>query len=277
MRCNINRWYVRGRSKGDFCKLAVVGILWALITGIGRAADATPSAAIDSQSATPKETRLHGQMTINQVPSSLTPGAREASDRYEALQHGHPLPGTDPMQLIMHGYAPPGMLPQQAIMLHNSLPNNLKMRHVPKPGAPEWVSRMAGEPSDPMTGLPIGVQRNGVAAQNQKILEEVIRERFGPIYIPPLHRDHNRPVQSATTSKAAERASEQKDMPVRAVPVKHSYTKDHLGSIREVTDSSATLYPSIAMTLMANKLKLLAPDLMPTSVLRDTTCINAAA
>lgn len=146
-------------------------------------------------------------------------GTKAAADRYEALEHGHPLPGTDPMQLIMQGYVPPGMPPEQAAMLYNSLPNNLKSPHVLQPGSPEWIAAMSHEPVDPASGLPFSLKEEQVQAGNQKIAEECMRDRFGPISVPPLNRGHNAP---ATKSKVA-------------------FGSDHQGSITEMTDASGNI------------------------------------
>lgn len=220
--------------------VVLVGTLAASIVGPGTAY-ASPNGAQDGQSvstnhsqtstvkkpATTKTTLLHVQMTMNQVPTNLTPGAKAASDRYEALQHGYMVSGTDPVQMIMYGQVPPGMAPHQARMLYNALP------HLPKspgPMTPEMAERFAGGPTFAAAGLPEGLNPEDVRAANEQMIRGHLRERFGPIYIPSLHRDRNRSAQS--TSKAAESVT---------IPVKHFYTKDHLGSIREVTDSSGNI------------------------------------
>lgn len=232
-------------ASGKYRLVPVFGMVASLIISIGTAAYATDAVAKKSKSATirlnststvqtktastAKKTVLRAQTIMNQVPSNLAPGAEAASNRYEALEQGHPLPGTSQTDLLMYGYVPSGMSPQQAQMLYNSLPNNLRKRTIwPQPGSPEWVARMAHEPVDPSNSAlnSVGMSRSQIEATNQKLIRESIRERFGPIYIPPLHKDHNVPTPATT----------QKNQTVR-----HSYTKDYLGSIREMTDSSGNI------------------------------------
>ena len=116
--------------------------------------------------------------------------SRRAADRLEALDHGYMRPGTSQMQVLMHGYVPPGMPPQQAAMLYSALPKIPKMPQT-GPTTPEMANQLAGAPADPAAGLTPGFSREGIEAQNQKIFEDYTRERFGPVYVPPLHRDHN--------------------------------------------------------------------------------------
>jgi RHS repeat-associated protein len=146
------------------------------------------------------------------------------------------------MQLIMHGYVPPNMSPQQAAMLFNSLPNNLKSPHVPEPGTPEWIAVMSREPIDPETGLPFSLKEKQVQATNQRIAEECIRERFGPVYVPPLHPGHALLAQYAQKT-ANGVAGERKDNQLSALPTDHQKTslREHQGSITEMTDASGNI------------------------------------
>lgn len=111
-------------------------------------------------------------------------GAKAAADRYEALEHGVWRSGADPTMAIVHGYVPPGMEPQQSAMLYSALP------HLPKSPrttmTPEMAEQLAGGPAVQ------GLNQESVRLANQQMLEGHIRQRFGPIYVPPLHRDHNR-------------------------------------------------------------------------------------
>src|SRR4029453_3967529 len=168
-------------------------------------------------------------------------GAKAAADRYEALEHGHPLPGTDPMQLIMHGYVPPGMPPQQAAMLYNSLPNNLKMPHVPEPGTPEWIALMSHEPIDPETGVPFSLKEQQVQAANQQMFERYMREEHGPIYIPPLHANHAWPLQPARKTADGFLADKTNQLSTVPVDYRHGSVNDHQGSITEMTDQNGNI------------------------------------
>lgn len=155
--------------------------------------------------------------------------AKTAADKYEALKHGYMQPGTDPMLAIMHGYAPPGMQPQQAAMLYGAIPHIPQM---PQPMTPELVARMAGEPTDSLAGLPQGFSQDGIQAANQQMFEGYMRERFGPVYVPPLHRDHNRAPQPTTTSIATISG--------------YDSTKERQGSIREMVDASGNIVAEYA-------------------------------
>jgi len=87
--------------------------------------------------------------------------------------------------------------------------------------------QMAGEAAipmpmvqEPMPVMPYGSGSDSIAAANQKMLDGSMRDRFGPVYIPPLHRGHNRP---AAESRVA-------------------LTSDHQGSIREMGHMSGGTY-----------------------------------
>ena len=166
-------------------------------------------------------------------------GAKAAADRAEALAHGHPLPGTNQMELIMHGFVPPGMPAQQAAMLYNSLPNNLKMPHVPQPGTPEWIAVMSREPVDPESGLPFSLKEQQIQAANHRIAEEHMRGRFGPVYVPPLHGDRN---VAKAASKMADGIARKSDNQVSLISPQYSYDGGNgPASIREMTDSSGNV------------------------------------
>lgn len=241
----VNRWNRVPKGKHISTKRlasAAFGVM--AIAIISMNAHASPSAANKNQPATgnhgstvitktaDRKAVLHAQTIVNQVPSNLTPGAKAASDRYEALEHGHPLPGTNQTDLLMHGYVPPGMSSQQAQVFYNALPNSLKRPYMPQPGTPEWVSRMAHEPADPSSPAfqSVGISGDRIEATNQKLIKESIRDRFGAIYIPPLHREHNRGPDAASSANS----------------VPHLYTREHFGSIREMTDSSGNIVAQYA-------------------------------
>jgi RHS repeat-associated protein len=134
------------------------------------------------------------------------------------------------MTALEYGYVPPGMPPQQAAMLYNTLPNNVKMPNLLEPGSPEWTARMANEPMDPETGLPFNFKEHQIQAANQQMLERYMRERNGPIYIPPLHRDHNnvpQVIMANSVSTVNNRLG--------------AVSKDHQGSIREMVDASGNI------------------------------------
>jgi RHS repeat-associated protein len=210
-----------------------------LVIGVTMLTAALGFAVSAKDSVAPQDVRLNGQVTASQTPRSFSAAAKAASDRYEALEHGHPLPGTDQMQLIMHGYVPPGMPPQQASMLYNSLPNNLKMPHVPQPGTSEWVSKMTGEPTDPAAGLPQGLSRADTHRANQQMLEGYMRDRFGPVYIPPLHRDHN---HAPDAPKIGPQTSVKRDNQMSLIPAQYSYDGGKAPqSVREMTDGSGVV------------------------------------
>lgn len=169
--------------------------------------------------------------------STKAASAKAASDRYHALENGCMVPGTDPMEVIAHGYVPPGMDPQNAAIIYNGLPNNLKMvPQMPQPGSPEWVARMAGEPADPLAGLPQGLGRADDQTANQKMFDGYMRERFGPVYVPPLHRDHNAALQAS--GKLAVR-----DNQMSLIEAQYGSDGSAIGnqSIREVTDASGNV------------------------------------
>jgi RHS repeat-associated protein len=98
---------------------------------------------------------------------------------------------------------------------------------MPEPMTPERVAAMAGEPADPLAGLPQGLSGDGIRAANEQMFEGYMRERFGPVSVPPLHRGHNNPIQPATTSVATISG--------------YDRTKDHQGSIREMLDASGNI------------------------------------
>jgi len=125
---------------------------------------------------------------------------------------------------FVQSMVPPGMTPEQVGMppiLTGKMPyeNLYRMPRMPQPMTPEMVAKMAGEPIEGIGTSPDGATKDAIAAQNQKMMEEEIRDRFGPIYMPPLHRDHN---SAPTKSKVAT-------------------TIDHDGSIREMTDPSGNV------------------------------------
>jgi RHS repeat-associated protein len=157
---------------------------------------------------------------------------KSKSDAYGSLRHGVWKPGADPMVAIMHGYVPPGMSQQQAAMLYSALPKNARIPTGPQPMTPERIAAMAGEPADPMMGLPDGLSHEGVQAANQKMFEGYIRERFGPVYVPPLHRDHNAAAQASGTLAVKDN---------QMSPIEPEYNLDRGGSVTEMTDQSGNV------------------------------------
>jgi RHS repeat-associated protein len=152
-----------------------------------------------------------------------TPGAKAAADRQEALAHGVWRSGADPMQAIMYGYVPPGMPPQQAAMLYSTMPHMPKM---PQPMPPEITD------PDPVRDMlrAQGLEQFNNPAANQQMVEGYMRERFGPVYVPPLQRGHNHPPDGITISRVATTVN----------------TKDDQGSIREMVDASGNLVAEYA-------------------------------
>lgn len=147
--------------------------------------------------------------------------ARQAADRSEALQHGYMKPGTSRTEIIMAGYVPPGMPPEQAAILYRALPRTPVMSG---PVGPDQIARMAGEPVDPMQ-LVLAAQcltPNQISAQNDQMIRQTMRDRFGPIYLPPLHRN---PVMVAPSTQLV-----------------HA----HQGSIREMLDGSGNIVAQYA-------------------------------
>ncbi|MCC7528321.1 MAG: RHS repeat-associated core domain-containing protein [Candidatus Melainabacteria bacterium] len=167
--------------------------------------------------------------------AEAAPGARAAADRYEALQHGYWKAGSDPMQAIMHGYVPPGMPPQQAAMLYKSLPHVPAM---PQAMTQEQVARMAGEPMDPMAALPQGATKSDIQAANQKMVESYMRDRFGPIYVPPLQRAPGSVTKASRT--IANQQQRQLDNQSSLIPAEYGFDGPP-GSIREMTDASGNI------------------------------------
>ena len=160
--------------------------------------------------------------------------AKQVADGLEALDRGYMRPGTSQMQVLMHGYVPPNMPPQQAAMLYSALPKIPKMPQM-GPTTPEMANQLAGVPADPAAGLTPGFSREGIEAQNQKIFEDYTRERFGPVYIPPLHRDHAWLAEHGRKTANGFVADNQMSL----IEPQYSYAPP--ASIREMTDSSGNV------------------------------------
>lgn len=153
---------------------------------------------------------------IRQAAPAQTPdGAKQASDAYEALSHGTWKPSANPTIAIMSGVVPPYMPPQQAAFLAQRLPKLPVMRRSLS------VEQMAGEPIDPQDAAlaTLGASRAEISAVNDRMLASYLRDRFGPVAVPPLHRGHNVP----------------------AMQSQMAYRSDHQGSIREMTDASGNI------------------------------------
>jgi RHS repeat-associated protein len=161
-----------------------------------------------------------------------TSGAKSAADREEALAHGYMLPGTDPTSALMYGFVPPGMSQEQAIMLSSGLPK-LPRASSMGPMTPGMVNRMAGVPSNPMDGLPQGLTQQDAESGNQRVLEGYMRERFGPVYVPPLNRNPGQTTKAAT---------EVVDHQISLIQAQYAYDgANPPASIREMTDSSGNI------------------------------------
>ena len=122
-----------------------------------------------------------------------TLSAKQAADAADAIRYGYWRPGATPMQAILAGYVPPGMAPEQAAILYNSLPRNAHAPMMQEAMTPERIARMADEPADPM-----GLSRTHIQIQNEQIARSAISERFGPIYVPPLQRNHQGSIREMT-------------------------------------------------------------------------------
>lgn len=246
-------------KKASIRPLALVGTVAALIVGVGIAAYAAndllhghivterqiktaPVGSVmnsaeknspNAKSATPRASDLvhqYGAAADSPVVAAAirkaesAPKARQAADQYEALQHGVWKPGADPMLAIMHGYVPPNMDPQQARMLFSALPNLPKS---PRAGlmTPEMADQLAGGPA-----ILSNFDQESIRAANQQMFEGHMRQRFGPIYVPPLHRDHNRVVS-------------QKDNQMSLIEPEYTFDSGNgpPQSIREMTDASGNV------------------------------------
>lgn len=164
-------------------------------------------------------------------------GAKAAADRDEALSHGYWMPGADPMQAIMYGYVPPGMPQEQAAMLYRTLPHLPKM---PGPTTPEDIARMAREPIEPVPALPDGTMPARIRAANEQQFASYTRERFGPIYIPPLHRDPGWLAQHGHRTPTGYVVTTNNQMSL--IPAQYGYDGGtRPSSVREMTDSSGNI------------------------------------
>jgi RHS repeat-associated protein len=183
--------------------------------------------------------KAEGAVGIKKVEWAL--GAKAAADRAEALEHGYWKPGADPMLAIMYGYIPPGMSQEQAAMLYKSMPHLPRM---PESIGIDSADKYAGGP-DVADGLPEELSGANVEHANQAQLEKYIREKSGPIYIPPLHRDHNWLAQH--TRKIADDFVMQKDNQMSPIPAQYGYDGGSgPRSIREMTDASGNIVSQYA-------------------------------
>ncbi|MBS2010083.1 MAG: hypothetical protein JST01_23745 [Cyanobacteria bacterium SZAS TMP-1] len=119
-----------------------------------------------------------------------TVSAKEAADRSEALSHGQWRPSASPIEAIMYGSVPPGMQPEQAALIYSAVPH---LQQAPEPMTPDGIARMAGEPIEPMS-----MSQSQIRVQNDQIARSLMRERFGPIHMPPLQRDHQGSIREMT-------------------------------------------------------------------------------
>jgi RHS repeat-associated protein len=116
---------------------------------------------------------------------------------------------------------------ERAAMLYRTLPHTPMM---PGPMAQEKIARMAGEPVDPMQSVfaAQGQSPNQISAQNDQMIQQSMRDRFGPIYVPPLHRDHNHAAEPAMAASSTR------------------LVQAHQGSIREMTDDNGNIVAQYA-------------------------------
>jgi RHS repeat-associated protein len=100
---------------------------------------------------------------------------------------------------------------------------------------------MAGEPADPMDAVlqEQGLSRNQINAQNDQDFRSYMREQNGPIYIPPMHRDH---------AWLADHA--------RKTANGFVVDKDNQGSIREMIDGSGNIVAQYSYDPYGNATKL---------------------
>ena len=173
---------------------------------------------------------------------SVTPDLKAAADRQEALSHGIWKPGADPTQAIMYGYVPPGMPPQQAAMLYSTMPHLPKMQ---QPMPPEITD------PDPVRDMlrAQGLEQFNNQSANQQMAESHMRERFGPVYVPPLHMDHNWLAQHARRTNTGFVADHQMSL------IAPEYGFD-TGSVREMTDSSGNIVYQQSFDPYGNAVKL---------------------
>ena len=160
-------------------------------------------------------------------------GAKEASDRAAALEHGYLPPGTDQTTAIMYGFVPPGMSAEQAAIIGRNLPRLGRAR---SPITPEMADRMAGLPPEPQMGMPQGESQRATQAANRTIIQTAIRERFGPVDYMPRQFDHNWLARHATRTANGFVVDHQ----VSLISPEYAYDGGH-GSVRELTDSSGNL------------------------------------
>jgi len=161
------------------------------------------------------------------------PDARTVSDAQAALAHGIWKPGADPNLAVMYGNVPPGWSQQQAAMLYTTLPHLPRM---PESITAENADRFAGVP-DPLAGLPEGFSPADVQAGNEQMYAGRTRAQFGPIAVPPLHRDHSWLAEHAR--KVGNGFVVQNDHQISLISPEYSGGKS--GSIREMTDSSGNI------------------------------------
>lgn len=121
----------------------------------------------------------------------------------------------DRHEALQNGFMTPGADPMLAIM-HGYVPPGMTQEQASilyrsVPHLPKMQRAMRADQIASMSASEIPSvfpNQQGINATNQQILEEHFRERLGPVYLPPLHRSH---------------------------------TRDHQGSIREMTDASGNI------------------------------------
>ena len=168
------------------------------------------------------------------MPAKL--GAKQAADRSKALEHGYWRPGANSMEAVMAGFVPKGMPPEQAAMLYRTVP------HTPVMPGPMIPERMAGEPADPMESMlqGQGLSRNQISAQNDGDLRSYMREKSGPVYVPPMHADHAWLADHAR--KTANGFVVARDNQLSLIEPQYAFdgSTGH-GNIRDMTDTSGNV------------------------------------
>ncbi len=133
------------------------------------------------------------------------------------------------------------------------IPNSRQLQRIPQQTFPGQVAGMPGLPNIP--GMPImgfgagtgyGLSREEIAAQNQKIAEECIRARFGPVDLQSLQPGH---------TAIAEQARKKSD-------IQHIAESDHQ-SVVGVCDASGNEITSIQYDPWGNQTVLSGGTVMP--------------
>jgi len=99
----------------------------------------------------------------------------------------------------------------------HGLPTSRKMQMIPQQTFPGQMAGMPGLPNVPGmpmmgfgsgSGMGYGLSKAEIAAQNQRIAEECIRARYGPVNIPTLQPGHNALAEQARKKNADQHIAE---------------------------------------------------------------------